>query len=678
MRKARQFLLALLAVGMMAAIVMLTIHTSGVRAAGTTLQPTTPLLVQGPLSDRIVAYKIDAKYDPKTHTVEAQEVLTYKNQTGVALDRFPFHLYQNAFQPDSTFMHEVRWSGGTRDNKGEWDKKFQASEDISKLEVDGMGDLTGAMKFIAPDDGNPKDKTVMEVQLPKPVPAGGEITFRINFKTKFGEPIARAGYKRDYLMAGQWFPKVGVWWKSSGSSPKPDPNETKPGWNAHQYHNSTEFFADYGTFDVSLTLPQNEIVGASGVQTAETKNPDGTKTLTFRAEDVHDFAWTASPSFQVVEDEVALSTGKVKIRALICPGHMGSAQRYVSNVQGTMKKFDDWYGPYPYAQITLVDPPAGGGATGGMEYPTLITLDTSWLMPKQLLAPELVTEHEFGHQYWYGMVGTNEFEDAWLDEGINSYTEVKVMDALYGRDRSIIRSRFAIAGEREYQRFSQATIPDMDPLSRNGWQYGQYGSYGAMTYAKTATMLVTLESIVGEEPLRKALNTYFMRYRFKHPTEQDFLNTMNESLGQDLTWYWDQAVYGTQVLDYRVLPPKSDRVDWAVKDAPKEKKGETLYHSQVSVHRKGTFIFPVTLEVKFDNGETVREKWDGKDRWKKFEWEKKAKIVSAEIDPDHLVMLDTNAFNNSYVFEQQRASSKIMAYWMVAAQWLGQMMSWLA
>ena len=634
--------------------------------------------IQSTLSNRIVAYKIDARYDPKTHSLDATETLTYRNETGVPLDRFPFHLYLNAFQPNSTFMREVRWGGGTRDNGGKWEDKFGAYNNVTKLEVEGMGDLTSAMRFIAPDDGNSQDKTVMEVQLPRPIAPGVDVTFKIAFKAKFGEAVARSGYKRDYVLGGQWFPKVGVWWKSSGSSPKPDPNETKYGWNCHQYHNSTEFFADYGTFDVNLTLPSNFVVGASGVQTAEKSNADGTKTLSFHAEDVHDFAWTAAPDFTVIEDQVQLSTGNVKIRALIEPGHMGSARRYISNVQETMKKFDEWYGPYPYAQITLVDPPAGGGATGGMEYPTLITLDTSWLMPRGLLAPELVTEHEFGHQYWYGMVGSNEFEDAWLDEGINSYTEVKIMDALYGRNTSVLNNRIGHAGERDLQRMQYSFRPDLDSLSENAWQYGTYNTYGGMTYGKTATMLCTLESIVGEETLRKALHTYFMRYRFKHPTEQDFLNTVNEVAGQDLTWYWQQAVYGTEVFDYRVMQVSSDRTDWFGKDLPKEKKGETSYHSQVLIHRKGTFVFPVTLEVKFDNGETVREQWDGRDRWVKFEWTKKAKIVSAEIDPEHKVLLDVNAFNNSYVEEPQKATSKIMAYWMIAFQWVGHLLSWLA
>ena len=103
-----------------------------------------------------------------------------------------------------------------------------------------------------------------------------------------------------------------------------------------------------------------------------------------------------------------------------------------------MKRFDDWYGPYPYAQITVVDPPHGAAEAGGMEYPTFITGDSGWYIPKGVHFIDLVTEHEFGHQYWYGMVATNEFENGWLDEGINSYTEVKVLDNIYGEKTSII------------------------------------------------------------------------------------------------------------------------------------------------------------------------------------------------------------------------------------------------
>ena len=243
----------------------------------------------------------------------------------------------------------------------------------------------------------------------------------------------------------------------------------------------------------------------------------------------------ASPSFRRVEDSWQGSAQPVKIIVLISPGNMASAPRYVQALKGSLTMFDKWYGPYPYDRITLIDPPHGGSDAGGMEYPTLITGDTTWNMPKGNLLPEIVTEHEFGHQYWYGMVATNEFEEAWLDEGINSYTEVKVMDALYGKN-SFMNLPFAQMSEDQAERTMYSGAADTDPIARLGWKFYSNNSYGAVTYGKTATMLLTLEKVIGEDTLREALHTYFMRYRFTHPTGDDFIKTVEEVSGKDLHW----------------------------------------------------------------------------------------------------------------------------------------------
>jgi len=527
----------------------------------------------------------------------------------------------------------------------------------------GFGDVTRQMKFVSPDDGNANDRTVFEIALPKPLLPNQSVQFRMHFVAKFPEVVARTGYKRDFLMAGQWFPKVGVWWNGA--------------WNCHQFHALTEFFADFGTYDVKLTLPAKWNVGSTGVQTGAKDNGNGTQTVSFHAEDVHDFAWTTAPDTRVVEDSIGLSHGVVKIRMLMQPGHMASAPRYLSALKGTMRKFDEWIGPYPYAQITVVDPPHGGEAAGGMEYPTLITADTTWWMPKSYLEPEFVVEHEFGHQYWYGMVATNEFENAWMDEGINQYMEAKVMDALYGEATSNLNSRRATIGERGMDRITYVPVADRDPLSRPAWLYMDDGSYGGITYSKTALMLLTLENLIGEKTVMHGLRVYFDHYKFKHPTPADFTAAMNKATGQNLDWYWKQAIYGTETLDDRILTAGSKRVDWYNKAA--EKKGVTVYDNEVTVHRRGTFDLPVLLEAKFDDGSTVRERWDGKDRWHRFTWERKAKLVSAEVDPDHGYLLDRDPFNNSWTAEAGRkASSKLAGYWTLLTQWLAQALSWLA
>jgi hypothetical protein len=369
--------------------------------------------------------------------------------------------------------------------------------------------------------------------------------------------------------------------------------------------------------------------------------------------------------------------GPVQIRMLMQPGHMASAPRYMQALKGTMELFDRWYGPYPYKQITVVDPPHGALNAGGMEYPTLITAGTTWWMPRGLLFPEVVVEHEFGHQYWYGMVATNEFEDAWLDEGINSYSEVKAMDSLYGEQTSGLNMLGMTLGEHDFERLEYTEVADMDPLARFAYQYASNTSYGGITYGKTAVVLATLEKLVGEETMQRALRTYFMRYRFTHPTKENFLSTVEEVSGKDLRSYFDQAVYGTQVLDYEVLSARSDPVNWYEKNRDDEKKG-TVYRTNVLLHRKADFIFPVEVLIKFDNGESVRERWDGRDRWMRYSYEKKAKVVSAEIDPEHRVWLDKDFFNNSRRREANESPRhKLVAYWNVIAQWMELLLAWV-
>ncbi len=179
--------------------------------------PDTTLAINSPtpLSQRVVHYEIDAKYDASKRTVDATEVLTYHNLTGQPLDHFPFHLYQNAFQPNATFVRDAKLMG-TRDTGYEkWEAKYYGSEDIKSIEVVGQGDLTRNLQFVAPDDNNKDDKTVVDLRLAKPIPAGAFVQFKIAFQTRFPETQARSGWKRDFLLGGQWFPKVGVWWHGS-------------------------------------------------------------------------------------------------------------------------------------------------------------------------------------------------------------------------------------------------------------------------------------------------------------------------------------------------------------------------------------------------------------------------------------------------------------------------------
>ncbi|MGB7132223.1 MAG: M1 family metallopeptidase [Candidatus Sulfotelmatobacter sp.] len=628
--------------------------------------PDTTLAINSdkPMSERVVHYVIDAHYNAVKHSVDATEVLTYHNLTGQALDHFPFHLYQNAFEPNATWVREAKIEGSRDTAYDKWDEKEYGSETINKIEVVGQGDLTTQLHYIQPDDGNKDDKTVIDLPVAKPIPPGAYVQFKIAFQTKFPETQARSGWKRDFVLGGQWFPKVGVWWHGA--------------WNCHQYHATTEFFADFGVFDVKLTVPQDEVVGASGIKVGEVNNSDQTKTVTYHADDIHDFAWTASPRYQVREAVYQAQMGPVQMRILMQPAHWSQVDRHEKILRESLEHFESWYGPYPYKTLTLVDPEPDSAA-GGMEYPTFITGETSWFMPEGLHVPELVLEHEFGHQYWYGMVATNEFEDAWMDEGINSYSEVKVLDSILGRNTSIINLAGITLSERGEQRLSYAGVADVDPIAENAYDYYDYNSYGGITYGKTASVLLTLEGIIGEDTMQKAMHVYFMKYRFTHPTKEDFLKTIEEVSGKNLRWYFNQAIYGSPVMDYKVLKIESYPVDWyQEKKASGKDDKNTVYRSFVWLQRKEGFVMPVDLEIKFDNGEKVREHWDGVNRWVKFgPYEKKAKVESAEIDPDHTVQIDRNDFNNSYTVEPNAIpAGKLENYFMFMSKWVGQALAW--
>jgi hypothetical protein len=682
-----------------------------------------------PLSTRVAAYNIDARLDTERKSLDATETLTYKNLTGQSLATIPFHLYLNAFRPESTFTRETHFTGGVRDAESESDypAEKQGSITISHIDAEGYGDLTSAMHFIAPDDGNTQDHTVAEIALPHPLAPNDSITFHIAFHDQFPVSVARNGYKRDFIMGAQWYPKPGVFWHGA--------------WNCHQYHSTTEFFSDFATFTVNLTLPRRYIVGASGVPIGEIINPaaagkEDSKTVSFYGEDIGDFAWAASPNFTVTDGTFLSSLGAVKIHVLALKAHPKAGPRYLDIMQKTMAQFDQRYGPYPYKIITVIDPEPGS-EMGGMEYPTLFTGDTSWYEPTHIT--ELTTEHEFGHQYWYGMVATNEFEDAWLDEGINSYTEVKVLDAILGRNTSVFDRPYTNAGDYEVQRLQYLFLPDYDSVTRWAFKFRDGESYGGVTYGKSATLLATLESLIGRDTMDDAMRTYFQRYRFTHPTTEDFLRTIEQvaiahgkaiateppapptsqnpatmseaarapdansqpeapapvfpsappftstgnpeyasapATNSSLRGYFNQAVYGTQVLDYTVDRISSDPLQWWLPE-PKDKK-QIQYLSTVYIHRKGDFILPIDAEIVFDDGTRIRERWNGVDRWTKFTYTRNARIVSAEIDPDHTLLLDKNFFNNSYTtISNPIPARKLTNLWLSFNQLVAQLVAWI-
>jgi len=640
-----------------------------------------------PLSPRIANYDIDVRLEPSTRMLQAHEILTWHNKTADTIADMQFHLYLNGFRNSrSTFMRE---SGGRYRGRRIEKDGFGYCE-VTKITMAGGYDLTGRMQFIHPDNDDADDRTVFRLPLPKPLLPGETVVLSIDFTAKLPQPpFARTGAKQEFFFVGQWFPKAGVY------------QAERHAWNCHQFHLRSEFFADYGVYNVRITVPAKNLVGAVGLEQSVTDNGDGTATHFYHAEDVHDFAWTTSPEYK----EFFAEQNGVRIRLLLQPDHLGQAQRHLDAAKIAIEYFEKWYGDYPFPNLTVVDPRRGAGGAGGMEYPTLITAGTTYGLPEGIRTVEMTIVHEFGHNYWYHLLASNEFEESWMDEGINSYTEARIMRAAYGPASAVDYLGIKL-DDWEYQRAAYLGTPDFDPTVRAAWEYYNDQSYGINSYVKPAIFLYTLENYLGAETMLKCMQAYVQRWRFKHPTSSDFIQVFNETSGQDLDWFFDQALYSRAKLDYAVDGVASVEVEKgrgfdfdmgladntstngeekAMAEHREDSTGRTdsaagqgatpgfpkLYRNEVRLRRLGDFIFPVELSVKFDNGEELREQWDGRELWKKFRYERAAKLVSATIDPERKIWLDVNMMNNSKTLASSSlGADKLAGRWMFWMQFL--------
>lgn len=606
--------------------------------------------VSASLSKHIVDYRIKARLVPEEKAVAASETLTWLNDSEVPISELRFHLYLNAFKNNrSTFMKE---SGHlSRDFKK--DEKNWGYNKVRKIGIKEGVDLTASIEYIQPDDGNKDDQTVMRLSLPEPIPPQGKITLEIEFYAKLPKVIARSGFFDNFFMVAQWFPKIGV--LQDGE------------WNCHQYHRSSEFFADFGVYEVEITVPREYVVGASGKRMKEVDNSNGTKTCTHYQEDIHDFAWTACPDFMEFHELYTLENPPVKteIILLIHRSHLKLKDIYLSSLKNGIEFYSQNYGAYPYPTITLVDPPLKGLAAGGMEYPTLFTTFGASFLPKGLLLSEMVTIHEFGHNYWYGMVASNEFEEAWLDEGLNSYSEIKAMARYYGEDQSMIKLGPLKISDLDLSRLQVMATAQLDPIVKNSWEFYSSGSYATNTYQKAALTLLTLENYLGQNVMAKIMRTYFERWKFKHPTTKDFIAVAEDVSGHDLGWFFDQFLWSPDKLDYAIGALSSEEVkdqegifngQFKTSKGKKEKGKEKVFKNEVNIVRKGELIFPQEILIIFENGEKILAKWDGRTRWKRFVYYRPNKLESACVDPEHKVVVDVNYMNNSRLLKPSRTS----------------------
>jgi hypothetical protein len=475
---------------------------------------------------------------------------------------------------------------------------------------------------------------------------------------------------------------------------------TAPRWNVHEFHMHSEFYADYGLYDVSLTVPKGWTVGATGEEQGAPVTNKDTVTHHFVQGDVHDFAWTADKRFAKPLDGVYHgANGPVQVRVLYHPEYASNAKPVLDATIASLTYFSKTLGDYPYKTVTAIVPPYNADEAGGMEYPTFFTASSYKDVRDGRLeqyALDFVTIHEFGHGYFYGILGSNEFEEPMLDEGLNEYWDHRQIVAANQRARAntwlskLVGADISL-GEFEQQRLGAMLDSPADPLGNSSWDRYSSGSYGTV-YSRTATMMHDLEQQVGKEALERAFKLYYARWKFRHPSIADFRDAMAEGTGQPalVAKMFAEQVYGTRKVNDRIAEFSSDEVlpqpglvefkgkpveltqahiDTAVdklreaykKAHPKAKEdeGPFPYATRIQVRRDGAVV-PQTLLVRFEDGSSRTFALDdaGDKRWARFNIVTRSRAVSAELDPERRVFLDSDKLDDSKTREPDGSASR--------------------
>ncbi|QGZ41720.1 hypothetical protein IP92_00704 [Pseudoduganella flava] len=657
------------------------IPLAGSDAAAVTV-PSSPAAWGGPrtgkeatLAERVADYRIEATLDPVRHTVEGRQQLTWRNRSSQAVRSVYLHLYLNAFRNgDSTFNTELRAQGlndGMAD--GEW-----GYIDLRHVRQAGRA---VPWTFVQPDGGPATDRTVVRLDLPQAVPAGGSTTLDIAFFDQLPKVTARTGWFGTFHLVVQWFPKIGVL-ELPGER-----GATAPRWNVHEYHTDSEYYADFGHYDVKLTVPKGYTVGATGALQGQPVEAAGRVTHHYVQGDVHDFAWTAdSRTAAPLRDTwTAPGTTPVAITVLYPPEYASNAQPVLQMTRRSLDYFQRMLGPYPYGTLTVVVPPFNAPHAGSMEYPTFITVDSIEDPAPGTRARydlDFVTVHEFAHSYFYGILASNEFEEPMLDEGLNEYWNTRMLGP-HPASPSVWASLLYAGGAYSFagfpgERFDMPRPEPADPLGQNAWH--RLLGVGPV-YSRTAVMLHDLEAQLGKATMERAFRVYYERWKFRHPSVADLREVLAEVSGQRglVEAVFAQQVYGAQPVDDRIerivsteMTPLAGhgvgwdevgereerlREQWKAQHPHARGAGPFPYRTTVIVQRRGAAV-PQTLVVRFADGSSATVQWNGTERWRRFDWVRPARAVSAQLDPARRHLLDVNKLDDSRTVAADDAATR--------------------
>ena len=578
-----------------------------------------------------VKYEMNVEMDVSKNLFQGTQKLHYTNNSPDTLARAFYHLYFNAFQPNS--MMDVRSRTIPDPDRRVLDRiQNLTPEEIGSLKVKNLS-MNGKKVVFE------HVETILEVDLKEPILPGQTVVFDMEFEGQVPLQVRRAG--RDnaegirYSMS-QWYPKMAAY--------------DVRGWHSNPYV-GREFYGNFGDFDVKITIDKSYILGGTGyLQNAneighgyedegiKAPNPKG-KNLTwhFFAPNVHDFMWAASPNY--THEKVKMQDGPMVhflyVKSEKTEENWAKLKGYTTDA---IQYMSDNFGKYPYDQYSVVQ-----GGDGGMEYP-MATLITGHRNLRSLVG---VTVHELIHSWYYGVLGFNESSEPWLDEGFTTWGTSVVMDAVYEKNPNFTHD----GSYKSYFRLAKAGYEE--PLTTHGDHYNLNSAYGPGTYNKGAVFVEQLAYVIGKENFDKAMLRLWDEWKFNHPNGNDVIRVMEKVSGMELDWYYDYFIASTKTIDYGINSVEAEGKN-----------------TKITLERFGMMPMPIDMVVTYVDGSqeviylplviqrgdkpeepgmpkrVLTQRWPWTNFAKEVILEKPiSEIKSVEIDPS-LRLADINRENN--------------------------------
>lgn len=558
-------------------------------------------------SSETLRYELSARLDPARHTVSGDGTITWRNTSERPVQELYVHLYLNAFKNDRSLYARTK-GGGTRWNAAPGQP---GRTDVERFFVREMN--AELWPKDATTQGDPDDETDIRVPLSRPVEPGERLTIDVRFTSVLPELSLRTGYAGSFHMVAQWFPKLALL--------------ARDGHFKHfAFHRFAEFYAEFASYEVTLDVPEGVIVGAVGRKTNEI-HEGGRVKQTYEEDRVHDFAFAAWEGFA---EKTSTTEDGIALRCLYPPEQERSAATELEIARFGLEYMGRAYGAYPYKTLTIIHPPEWAPEAGGMEYPTLITTGGAWYLPWHPgRLTESVTLHELAHQWFYGIVATDEHAHPFLDEGLSTFAELDAMEARFPNASAAVPVLNASLSMPSVHRHQALDAPRTTPIAQPAPAFESAGQYASLVYSRTAILLYTLGGAYGMDNLRRALASYARHYRFAHPAPEDFERVIAEHLGGAAAKALHTGLYEGGWLDFTAELISSGSVRTA------------------HITREGSLALPVSIDLTGEDGQTTRIRWDAESTSIDIAYPGSSPLARIVVDPEHKILLDETFLNNA-------------------------------